>query len=246
MIAFVDPKLLKLIESITAKRPRTVLDHILKHGQVTTEELKRLHGYSHPPRAARDVRECGIPLKTTSMPGPDGRPMAVYTIDESAATEAAKTGGRRAVPKMLREAIVKRDGGRCALCGGKFPARALQADHRIPYEIAGDTATPDLPDFMLVCGSCNRAKSWSCEQCPNWIRKERETCVSCLWASPRSYAHVAMEPRRRLDIVWEDDEVTEYDRVAAQAKDQDRDVRDIVKAIIRRSLRGDSKGPSAA
>jgi hypothetical protein len=27
-------------EAVTAKRPRTVIEHILKHGYVTTEELK--------------------------------------------------------------------------------------------------------------------------------------------------------------------------------------------------------------
>ena len=53
----VDPRILELCEQVTAKRPRTVIDHILKHGQVTTAELRDLYGYDHPPRAARDVRE---------------------------------------------------------------------------------------------------------------------------------------------------------------------------------------------
>ena len=55
---------IKLLQSVKAKRPKTVIDHILKHGQITTEELKDTYGYNHPPRAARDVREQGIPLKT--------------------------------------------------------------------------------------------------------------------------------------------------------------------------------------
>ena len=29
----------KLCRTITAKRPKTVIDHLLKHGQITTEEL---------------------------------------------------------------------------------------------------------------------------------------------------------------------------------------------------------------
>jgi hypothetical protein len=48
---------------VTAKRPKTVIGHILKHGQITTEELKNLYGYNHPPRAARDVKEHGIPIE---------------------------------------------------------------------------------------------------------------------------------------------------------------------------------------
>ena len=37
-------------KSVTAKRPRTVIDHILQYGYITTEELKEKYGYNHPPR----------------------------------------------------------------------------------------------------------------------------------------------------------------------------------------------------
>ena len=50
---------LDLLESVTAKRPRTVIQHILEHGFITSEELKDTYGYNHPPRAVRDVREYG-------------------------------------------------------------------------------------------------------------------------------------------------------------------------------------------
>lgn len=55
---------LDLLNSVTAKRPRTVIQHILESGFITSEELKNKYGYNHPPRAARDVREYGIPLVT--------------------------------------------------------------------------------------------------------------------------------------------------------------------------------------
>lgn len=54
---------IELCQAVTAKRPKTVIDHILKYGQITTEELKEKYGYNHPPRAVRDVRESGIPKK---------------------------------------------------------------------------------------------------------------------------------------------------------------------------------------
>ena len=230
----VNPKLQALIAGVTAKRARTVLDHILKHGKITTNELKEQYGYSHPPRAARDVREHGIPLKTTSETGPDGRPMAVYRIDEEAALDGGKHG-RQAFPKALKDALVGRDGEQCALCGGHFPARALQIDHRIPYEVGGDADTLDQKDFVLVCGSCNRAKSWSCEHCQNWAAKIVTTCGSCMWASPAAYSHVATEPKRRLDVTWEGEEVQDFDRLQKQAG-KNGDVRTLVKLIVRRSL----------
>ena len=45
------------LKAVTAKRAKTVIDHILKHGYITTEQLSDEYGYDHPPRAARDVRE---------------------------------------------------------------------------------------------------------------------------------------------------------------------------------------------
>ena len=45
----------KLLKSVEAKRPRTVIQHILEHGQVTTEELKEVYGYNHPPRETQRV-----------------------------------------------------------------------------------------------------------------------------------------------------------------------------------------------
>ena len=66
------------LNSIEAKRPKTVIQHILKHGYVTTEDLEKLYGYQHPPRAARDVRELGIPLVTFRVKSSDGRSIGAY------------------------------------------------------------------------------------------------------------------------------------------------------------------------
>lgn len=40
---------LDLLQSVTAKRPKTVIQHILKHGHITSQELKDIYGYDHPP-----------------------------------------------------------------------------------------------------------------------------------------------------------------------------------------------------
>lgn len=67
-----------LLEAVTAKRPRTVIQHILEHGYITSQELKDTYGYNHPPRAIRDVREYGISIVTYRIPGNDGRSIAAY------------------------------------------------------------------------------------------------------------------------------------------------------------------------
>ena len=90
----ISDELLARIQAVTAKRPRTVLDHILEHGYITTDDLKELYGYNHPPRAARDVRELGIPLKTVWVVI-NGRRLASYQLDIDSKVDAAKTRGRR-------------------------------------------------------------------------------------------------------------------------------------------------------
>jgi hypothetical protein len=119
-------------------------------------------------------------------------------------------------------------------------ARDLQVDHRVPYEVAGDAShqnqTPD--DFMLLCGSANRAKSWSCEHCPNWLQaKTAEVCRSCYWAYPESYSHVATLAQRRLDIVWAGEEVADYEVIRVKATKADQGLPEFVKTALRKALK---------
>ena len=51
----IDQKLLEAAKKVTAHRAKVVIDHIIKHGFISTEELKEIYGYNHPPRAAGDV-----------------------------------------------------------------------------------------------------------------------------------------------------------------------------------------------
>lgn len=54
---------ISVLNAVTNKRARFVIDTILEKGYCSTEDLKN-GGYEHAPRAARDVRELGIPLET--------------------------------------------------------------------------------------------------------------------------------------------------------------------------------------
>lgn len=69
---------LNKLNAIKDKRPSTVIKHIIEHGYITTEELTNNYGYEHAPRAARDVRERGINLKTYRVKSSDGRTIAAY------------------------------------------------------------------------------------------------------------------------------------------------------------------------
>lgn len=90
------------------------MNHILKHGQITTEELKDTYGYNHPPRAARDVRECGIPLDTIRVRGSDGRMIGAYKFGDPSKIERHKLGGRKTFSKAFKQLLLERQGARCA------------------------------------------------------------------------------------------------------------------------------------
>lgn len=230
---------LKKVRAVTAKRPKIVIDHILKHGHITTEELKQQYGYGHPPRAARDVREYGIPLETFSVTGSDGRTIAAYRFADPSLVRGSTHAGRRRFSKTFKILLIDRDGSKCAICSTSYGVRYLQIDHCVPYEVAGESlGEPNPDDHMLVCGSCNRAKAWSCEHCPNGTTdKKPEVCESCYWASPTAYTHVATLPIRRLDLTWMDGETAEYDELAKKSHKTKIALPEFVKVILRESLR---------
>jgi len=128
----------KRLLSIKAKRPSTVIRHILKHGCVTSLELSQKYGYEHPPRAVRDVRELGIPIETFRVKDPDGRTIAAYRFGDLSkwGILQAKASGRTAIAKALKSALIERFGPKCAIYLETLDESVLQVDHRIPYEIA--------------------------------------------------------------------------------------------------------------
>lgn len=81
---------LEALDAVKQKRTRVIIDHLLQHGQITTEEIREIHGYSHPPRAVRDVREHGILLETFRATHSDGRSIAAYRFGDPADLQSGK------------------------------------------------------------------------------------------------------------------------------------------------------------
>lgn len=237
------PKLPKefidLCHSVTAKRPKTIIDHILKHGSITTEELKEKYGHNHPPRAARDVREHGIPLETFRVTGSDGREIAAYRFSDVSSQRFKKLSGRTGLSKKIKDALVEKYGCKCFIYLEEVDERELQIDHRVPYEVGGDGEGAELnpEDFMLLSGSANRAKSWSCEHCENWKNiKDRTICLTCYWAYPENYSHIATRQIRRLDLVWQGKEIDIYEKLKAEAHSLEKEIPLFIKEILEREI----------
>lgn len=232
------PEFLELLKTIKGKRSKIVVDHILKYGFITTEDLEQLYGYKHPPRAIRDVREQGIPLESFSVKNRDGLTIGAYRFGDPAQVRQQQLTGRQPIPKAFKQQLLRANVSKCSICGGNFEARYLQVDHRIPYEIAGDTINLEMSEFMLICASCNRAKSWSCEHCPNWHNEKSPTiCQTCYWANPTHYDHIARQPIRRLDIIWADAEVEIFDAIKKSAETYGESLPDYVKHLLEKQFK---------
>ena len=193
----------------------------------------------HPPRAARDVRECGIPLETFRVTSQKtGRRIAAYRFGSPDEIIRGRIGGRKAFSKHFRTALIKRYGSRDTITGEKIEARYLQIDHRISYGIAGDSSHSEdkLGAYMLLDASSQRAKSWSCEQCRN-LQNDRDEamCRSCFWAFPENYTHIAGERVRRVEIEWRGSEVEVFERIRDHAEKENITVAVFIKKLLARA-----------
>lgn len=208
-------EVLDKLNAITDKRPATVIQHILKHGQITTEELEKKYGYKHAPRAARDVRERGINLITFNVKSSEGKSIGAYKFGNPVFADnlLSKVAGRTALSDALKKALVDKYGSVCFIYQQPMEERLLQVDHRVPYEIGGEHDESNIDCYMLLSPSANGAKSWTCEHCPNWSVKDIEVCKSCFWAHPENYTHIAGKDERRIVITFTDNEIDDYEQL---------------------------------
>lgn len=216
-------------------RARKAVEFILKHGSVTTDDIKAM-GQEHPPRTVADIRDAGIKTAKT-MVTVNGKRRAQYTLVPDTTGEAE--ADRKPIPKRFRDALFAQHDYRCSVCNGRFTSRELQADHRIPFRIAGDADDWQLDDFMPLCAADNRGKSWSCEHCENWTKRDPRMCTTCYWCHPDGkYSHIAGHAIRRVDVSWTGaTEVAAYDRMARAARRERISPAEYVKWLVERAVK---------
>lgn len=224
------------LNSITNKRARFVIDKILEQGFCSTQDLKD-GGYEHAPRAARDVRELGIPLVTFKIKDRNGKNIAAYKFGDwenaKKSNQLTKTGGRTHLTEQLKKALIDKYGCRCHLYGEEYPPRLLQPDHRIPYEIGGDPDDMmDIDYFMLLSPSANRDKSRACEHCDNWKIRDAEFCKSCYYAFPEHYEHIAGRQEKKIELVFENEDIDVYNKFIELADEYRLSKKDLLKRLL--------------
>lgn len=213
-------ELLEKISKVTAIRPKTILEHLVKHGSITTEQITQLYNYGHAPRAIRDVREEGIPIDTTRV-SVNGKSMAQYVFGDPSKIEHNKLGGRQVFSKNFKQELLEIYGSKCSITLESYIPKYLQIDHRIPYEIAGESSGNERsPEkFMLLCASAQRQKSWECEHCFNLLQdKNTSICQTCYWAYPENYEHVAGRYEKRIDLIFQEEELAILERIEESAR----------------------------
>ena len=229
----VPKELIEQISKVTGKRPRAVIDHILKYGYVTTSELSSLYNYDHAPRAARDVREAGIPL-VTKMLVMDGKRMAAYHFGDPQSIVKDRSEGRIVFSKAFRDLVIAKAHGKCGICLAEYESRYFQIDHRIPYEISGDAPEERNPDdYMPLCGECQRKKSWSCEHCLNWTKHDKDICSTCYWASPEQFEHLAGKQERKVILTWSEKEIKQYKELDKLARTKGSSIENYIKNLLK-------------
>lgn len=66
--------------------------------------------------------------------------------------------------------------------------------------------------------------------------KDKSICLSCYWAYPENYEHIAMRQVRRLDLLWESDDIEMYEKLKQRAASLDKEIPMFVKEMIEREI----------
>jgi hypothetical protein len=227
-----------LLHSIKNKRARVVIDHILKKGFITTGELEEKYGYNHPPRAARDVREAGIPLETFRVKDKNSKSIAAYKFGDLNKVQKNRLSGRTVLSKEFKKSLYQLHKGKCFICSGRFESRYLQTDHRIPYELQVMSHQSKRILMALCCFVARVIERNHGHANIGSIGKKKKIlpfAKNVIGGSPENYLHIALRSIRRLDIHWEEHEIKSYDRIKALADREKTSLPDFVKKVLDKS-----------
>lgn len=154
-------------------------------------------------------------MVTYRVKAADGRSIAAYKFGTPVFVDdkVSKVADRTALSKALKKALLEKYGAICFVYLQPMEKRLLQVDHRIPYEIGGEQDEKNIDCYMLLSPSANRAKSWTCEHCPNWSMRDVEFCANCFWAHPEEYTHIAGRKERQIVLTFTDNEIEDYNKL---------------------------------
>lgn len=220
-----------------SRRARKVLEMLIEtEDEVTTLEMQAV-GLGDPASAIRDLKDKGIRMTKRTLTVEGRRTASYWILTAEEAGSSDRLEGRTAIPVAFRRELFEAWDSQCAICLTKFPTRLLQPDHRVPFRVAGEVDAFRVEDFMPLCGSHNRQKSFECERCPNYEVGDLAVCNSCYWASPEGYEHVATLPQRNVSITFRSEvEVALFNEMGVLADEADLSLPDWIKRSVREQI----------
>ena len=176
-------------------------------------------------------------MDTFKIKDSSGKTIAAYKFGDWEAAKKSnqllKVSGRTQITEKLKNALIDRYGAKCHLYGEEYPARLLQPDHRVPYEIGGDPIDMLNTDyFMLLSPSANRDKSWACEHCSNWAEKNIDMCKICYYAYPEEYQHIAGVREKKLELVFRNEDFNLFNDIVKKSNLHNTSYQSEVKRMI--------------
>ncbi len=222
------------------QRARIVLNRILDHGDCSTEWLQE-QGYDHAPRAAQDLKDAGVPLKSHKKDtnSKTGNRMSSYYLPDRKPSEVK--AGRKQPPKKFKKDLIKKYGQKDQFTGQETAGHELTMDHRTPYDVGGDPDIFDVKDWMLLGASSQQRKKHACSNCENQKTiKDPAICRRCYWAYPEDFDHVAMENLRRIDVEFRGSDVDKYNQLEQYANRMELSIGDAIRFLISEFIDDDS------
>lgn len=145
-------------------RAKAAADLLIEKGVITKYDFETTRvPISQAPRAIRDLKDHGIPVKTlerVNVPQAKSK-VNQYTLGSADDIDASKKYGRLYDPSGMKEKLAKLHGSTCVFCGKHLAPKDRELDHKLPVNIFGDLSSVERlnpNNYQLVCRKCNRLK----------------------------------------------------------------------------------------
>jgi hypothetical protein len=176
-------------------RIHTAIGMYFEHYEITNEmftERTKMKDFG-----VRAPKAWGFRFTSRRVIDPRGRSVDLFEMAPEQFNSRVK--GRRQLPVLEERALFERHAYRCNWCRMAFSKDGLSPDHRLPHHLFGeaDYGARGLDALQALCVTHNNEKNSACRRCRNFkldAAADASVCMTCQWASPENFTHVAMQP----------------------------------------------------
>jgi hypothetical protein len=211
------------IKLLKNRRARVVTEFKVKNSSVNTD----------------DVQDTGLPIVTSETKDENNKDILSYKFAEEGKISFLREQDRKHFSKDFKDHLIEKHGSICCICLIKEESGHLQIGQRIPYGVLDEIQYKKEKEknYFLLCGSCNRSKSLSCDTCKNYKEiKDPNVCKSCYWASPEKYNHIAMKKEGRIELVFTEELMETYNKIKSASETAKTNICKFVIELLKKSL----------